>query len=388
MIGERIHAARKAQGLSLRALAERVGLSHEMIRRYERGEATPDGATLIKIADALERNLDYFFRPALLGEIKPAFRLKRKLPARQRAAILAQVQDWLERYLLIESILGLETRFEFPEGFPYPVRQMEDVEDAAVALRNTWQLGLDPIANLTELLEERGLRVGMLLGFEAFDGCAFEVEIGSHRQPVLMYAEGCPGDRQRVSIAHELGHLMLRVESDLDEEKVANRFAGAFLAPKPSVLREITELGNMLTLSELMRLKQKYGMSMQAWIHRLRELQLISKESASRTFKLFRERGWLKTEPGTPYPPESPRRFLSLVLAAYEEEVITTSRASELLNLSYHEFYNRYACLRGGSGVALCRGYKRAVRFKHSPHPNPLRTRGGSHSSSPVHGGG
>jgi len=385
MIGERIHAARKAQGLSLRALAERVGLSHEMIRRYERGEATPDGATLIKIADALERNLDYFFRPALLGEIKPAFRLKRKLPARQRAAILAQVQDWLERYLLIESILGLETRFEFPEGFPYPVRQMEDVEDAAVALRNTWQLGLDPIANLTELLEERGLRVGMLLGFEAFDGCAF---IGSHRQPVLMYAEGCPGDRQRFSIAHELGHLMLRVESDLDEEKVANRFAGAFLAPKPSVLREITELGNMLTLSELMRLKQKYGMSMQAWIHRLRELQLISKESASRTFKLFRERGWLKTEPGTPYPPESPRRFLSLVLAAYEEEVITTSRASELLNLSYHEFYNRYACLRGGSGVALCRGYKRAVRFKHSLHPNPLRTRGGSHSSSPVHGGG
>jgi transcriptional regulator with XRE-family HTH domain/plasmid maintenance system antidote protein VapI len=388
MIGERIHAARKAQGLSLRALAERVGLSHEMIRRYERGEATPDGATLIKIADALERNLDYFFRPALLGEIKPAFRLKRKLPARQRAAILAQVQDWLERYLLIESILGLETRFEFPEGFPYPVRQMEDVEDAAVALRNTWQLGLDPIANLTELLEERGLRVGMLSGFEAFDGCTFEVEIGSHRQPVLMYAEGCPGDRQRFSIAHELGHLMLRVESDLDEEKVANRFAGAFLAPKPSVLREITELGNMLTLSELMRLKQKYGMSMQAWIHRLRELQLISKESASRTFKLFRERGWLKTEPGTPYPPESPRRFLSLVLAAYEEEVITTSRASELLNLSYHEFYNRYACLRGGSGVALCRGYKRAVRFKHSPHPNPLRTRGGSHSSPPVHGGG
>jgi Zn-dependent peptidase ImmA (M78 family)/DNA-binding XRE family transcriptional regulator len=347
------------QGLSLRALANRVGLSHEMIHRYEQGKATPDGATLIKIADALERNLDYFFRPALVGEIKPAFRLKRKLPARQRAAILAQVQDWLERYILIEEILKLETRFEMPEGFPYPVRQIEDVEHAAVALRNTWQLGLDPIANLTELVEERGLRVGMLSGFEAFDGCAFEVEIGSHRQPVLVYAEGCPGDRQRFSIAHELGHLMLRLESDLDEEKIANRFAGAFLAPKPSVFREIAEMGSLLTLSELMRLKQKYGMSLQAWIHRLRELQLISKESASRAFKLFRERGWLKTEPGTPYPAESPRRFLSLVLAAYEEEAITTSRASALLNLSYHEFYNHYAHLHGGTGVALRRGYER-----------------------------
>ena len=29
-----------------------------------------------------------------------------------------------------------------------------------------------------------------------------------------------------------------------------------------------------------------------------------------------------------------------------------------------------------------------AVRFKHSPHPNPPRGRGGSRGSSPVHGGG
>jgi len=29
-----------------------------------------------------------------------------------------------------------------------------------------------------------------------------------------------------------------------------------------------------------------------------------------------------------------------------------------------------------------------AVRFKHSPHPNPPRERGGSRGSSPVHGGG
>jgi hypothetical protein len=29
-----------------------------------------------------------------------------------------------------------------------------------------------------------------------------------------------------------------------------------------------------------------------------------------------------------------------------------------------------------------------AVRFEHSPHPNPPRGRGGSRGSSPVHGGG
>jgi transcriptional regulator with XRE-family HTH domain len=359
MIGERIRAARKAQGLSLRALAERVGLSHEMIRRYEQGKAVPSASTLHKIADTLRCSPDYFLRPTLVGAIEPAFRLKRTLPARERAMIILQVRDWIERYLIIERILGLETRFEFPEGFPYPVRQMEDVEQAAIALRDAWQVGLAPIANLVALLEERGLRVGTLSGFEVFDGCAFEVEIGNHCQPVLVYAENSPGDRQRFSIAHELGHLVLRVEGNLNEEKVANRFAGAFLAPQPSVIRELAEMGSTLTLSELAHLKRKYGMSMQAWIYRLRELDLISKRGVARVFEMFREQGWLKTEPCEPYPTEAPRRFESLVLAAYEEEIITTSRTSELLSMRYSEFLNRYQHLRGGATIALRRGHKR-----------------------------
>jgi len=369
MIGERIRAARKAQGLSLRALAERVGLSHEMIRRYEQGKAVPSASTLHKIADALRCRSDYFLRPTLIGEIKPAFRLKRRLPASQRAMIILRVQDWLERYLIIERILGLDAPFEFPDGFPYPVRQMEDVEQAAIALRNSWQLGLDPIATLVELLEERGLRVGVISGVEAFDGCAFEVEVGDCRQPVLVYADNYPGDRQRFSTAHELGHLMLRVEGNLDEEKVANRFAGAFLAPQPSVIRELAAMGSTLTLSELAHLKQKYGMSMQAWVYRLRDLGVVSEWSASRVFAMFRERGWHKTEPGEPYPAESPRRFENLVLAAYEEEIITTSRASELLNMRYIEFLNRYQHLRGGASIALRRGHKRLDKSAQGWHP-------------------
>lgn len=359
MIGERIRAARKAQGLSLRALAERIGLSHEMIRRYEQGKATPSESALLALADALGRKPNYFLRPTLIGEIKPVSRLKRTLLASQRAMMILQVQDWLERYLIIERILGLNTRFEFPEGFPYPVRQMEDVEQAAVALRNAWQVGLDPIANLVELLEERGLRVGALSGFDGFDGCAFEVEVGDCRQPVLVYADNYPGDRQRFSIARELGHIMLRVEGNLNAEKVASCFAGAFLAPQPSVMRELAEMGSTLTLSELAHLKRKYGMSMQAWVYRLRNLDLISEWSASRVFKAFQECGWHETEPGEPYPAESPRRFENLVLAAYEEEVITTSRASELLNLRYIEFLNRYQHLRGGASIALRCRYKR-----------------------------
>lgn len=359
MIGERIRAARKAQSLSLRALAQRVGLSHEMVRRYERGEVVPNTAALLKIADALGRTPDYFLRPQQVGAITPVFCTTRKMPARQRSLLYAQVQDWLERCLAIEQILGITMRFNFPESFPRAVHTLDEAEQAALDLRDAWSLGLDPLANLTETLEERGIRVGAIQSLEVFDGCAFEVLVDESRQPLLVYAAGASGDRQRFSLAQALGRLMLRGENGLDEEKVANRFAGAFLAPAPSVRREVVAMDSWLTLSELHFLKWKYGMSMHAWIDRLRDLGYLSNESAAREFRRFRTKGWRTEEPGEPYPPEKPRRFENLVLAAYEEELITASRASELLNLPYSEFVNRYMHLQGGAAIALCRGHQR-----------------------------
>lgn len=44
MYPERLKRAREAAGLSLRALAEQVGISHAMIKKYE------DGALLILVS--------------------------------------------------------------------------------------------------------------------------------------------------------------------------------------------------------------------------------------------------------------------------------------------------------------------------------------------------
>ena len=52
MIGERLLRARKAAGLSLRALAEQVGVSQTAINKYEKGELTPSSGQLLKLAKA------------------------------------------------------------------------------------------------------------------------------------------------------------------------------------------------------------------------------------------------------------------------------------------------------------------------------------------------
>lgn len=66
MIGERLKRARTAAGLSMRGLAEQVGVSANMIKKYEHDESMPSSPVLIKLAQALKVRSEYFFAPPML----------------------------------------------------------------------------------------------------------------------------------------------------------------------------------------------------------------------------------------------------------------------------------------------------------------------------------
>jgi transcriptional regulator with XRE-family HTH domain len=66
-IGSRIAELRKQKELSQTDFAKTVGVSREMIGRYERNEVMPSIEVAKKIADALDVSLDY-----LAGESKQA----------------------------------------------------------------------------------------------------------------------------------------------------------------------------------------------------------------------------------------------------------------------------------------------------------------------------
>lgn len=61
-VGLRVNALRETQGLSLRALAERSGVSAPMLSQVERGETSPTIAVAAKIAAGLELSLSQLLR--------------------------------------------------------------------------------------------------------------------------------------------------------------------------------------------------------------------------------------------------------------------------------------------------------------------------------------
>lgn len=340
MIGQRLQRARATRGMSLRALGRAAGVSHAAIRKYERNETMPSSQVLLRLADALAVPVDSLLRPPAfeLTEAVFHFRDEHRLPPRVRHRLLIDVQAWWARYEEAATIYG-EMGGVGGGGLPdpYRVESWEDVERAAEALRAEWELGTAPVANLVSALEDRGIRVHLVRGHDGFNALSFHVP---GREPAMVVTRDAPGDRQRFSLAHEIGHLWLDVISDagIPVEAACHRFAAAFLAPRPAVTRELGERRTAIALQELAWLKARYGMSMQAWIRRCRELGIVEPQWADNTLRDFAACGWDRREPGSQVPVEEPSRLRRMALAAYEEGRITASRAAELLGIPLWEF--------------------------------------------------
>jgi Zn-dependent peptidase ImmA (M78 family)/DNA-binding XRE family transcriptional regulator len=329
-IEERIKLARNRAGLSLRAAAERVGVSHTAIAKYEKGEMAPSSGVLLKLAQALGVGLDYFFRQRTVELQEARFRKTSRCPKRELTRIQGEVTEYLERYLQVEEILGGPLPFDRPE-IAWTVEDLDDVERVAQDLRKAWQLGLDPLESLVTVLEDKGVRVCLVEGCDTFDGLAAWIEGGI---PVIAVRRDVSGDRQRFDLAHELGHLLLHLPPDWDEkqaERAAHRFAGAFLAPAPAARAELGAKRRDLDPHELYLLKQKYGLSMQAWVYRATDLGIIDARTAKAIWQRFTRRGWRRQEPGEAVDSETPQRMRQLVYRALAEGKISRSRALELL---------------------------------------------------------
>ena len=324
-IGQRIKQARKSSQLSLRDLAERAQISPMAISKYERDQDIPSSGVLLRLADALDVSIDFFFRQAAPEVQLQAYRKHASLGTKEQEAIQARIQEWLERYLDIE---GFFEGSLMPVTLPrYSIQSADAVEDAAERLRAEWELGLDPIENMIQLLENKGIKVGLVEGFDHFDACTFLIG----QTPVIVTKSNLPGDRQRFNLGHELGHLVLDIAEGLDVEKFCHRFVGALLAPAAAVRFELGEHRTKLDINELYLLKHKYGLSIQAWIFRAKDLGMISQPAFEQLFHRFRANYWHRQEPGNPYPPESPVRMEQLIYRAVVEDLISRSKAQELL---------------------------------------------------------
>lgn len=356
MIGQRLNLARRAAGLSLRELAEKIGnkVTAQAIGKYENDHMMPNSDVLTELAAGLGVTEEFLLSPGAV-ELEDAEFRKEITTSRSEATLEARVLASVERYLQIEDILAAESAaWHFPPEFPYLVRKVEDAELAARKLRQKWDLGSDPLPNLVEFLEEHGIKVVCLPLPEEISGMICWVRNSNgERIPVIALNEDHDGGRQRFSLGHELGHLILVFPDEFaekDREKFCNRFASAFLIPLDALVAKIGRHRRMLSLEELFALKPLFGVSAQAIIYRCKDLAIINPAAYGRLFAEFTKRGWRKKEP-MPLRPERPVRFARMCLRALAEDCISESKAAELLQVPIRQLDAKLLEIAGIGGV-------------------------------------
>lgn len=337
---QRLVNARKIRCMSQRELSNKLEgqVSPTAIEKYEKGLMMPSSSALILLSKALNMKLDYFFRPftVAIDTSKFEFRKSASMGAKKVESIKYMVGAEIEKYLEIEGILGNSTSF----SLDYSNILVEGEYEAkllARRLREDLNIGLDAIVSAVELLESCGVKIIEIDHDEKFSGTCNTAET----IPVIVINRNMTSERKRITIFHELGHLLMHCADGVDEEKMCNIFANEVLIPSDKFKSLLGDSRHDISLVELQAIQREYGISVDALMAKAAQLNIITnnrytsyykKKNALPTFKMSVEKSL--------YPIEQTNRFERLVYRALASEVISTSKAAALLEISVNEVRN------------------------------------------------
>jgi Zn-dependent peptidase ImmA (M78 family)/DNA-binding XRE family transcriptional regulator len=305
--------ARQARGLTQAELAREAGLSQAFISKAEAGQVELDGERLNRTAEVLRYPVSLLSLTAEVHSLVSTCGFHRKrtsLPVNKIKQVHASLDlARVQAEELLHDVSEPDVRLR---RIPLSSDGEVSPRDIARQVRAALGLAKGPIQDLTAAVEDAGVVVlSWDLGHRQGDAVSQWLE--GHRPIVLIYS-AAPGDRQRFSLAHELGHAVMHIEPVERQEEQADQFASELLMPG-QVIR--TELSN-LDMPALARLKGRWGVSMAALIRRARDLGAINDYRYKELNIELSKAGWRSREP-VEIPPEQPRLLADVVARLREK---------------------------------------------------------------------
>lgn len=345
LFAKRLKRARTMSNLSQDELVRKMHnrVSKNAISKYEKGIMMPSSEVLLAICNALNLKLDYFFKEDNVSIDNVEFRKASKLGKKQLDSINEIVIDQVSNYLDLELALDIQSEFHNPLS-DILIKTSEDVEFAAQKLAEHWNLGMNAFPNVIDLLEDKEVKVIEIDAPAEFDGFS---GFANGKYPVIVINNTFNVERLRLTALHELGHLLLKFDQGIEHkqiEKMCFQFSGALLIPRPTFLREFGGIRKHISISELVAIKESYGISVQAIMARAYTLGLITE----RNFIEFRK--WITNNRmekglGNYIGEENSKRYNQLVYRAVTQEVISMSKAASLSNMSLTQFRKAFIAI-------------------------------------------
>lgn len=277
---------RKMRGLTLDEVSERLNslVTKQAISKYERGLMQPSDTVMDALCRLYQASPDFLLerKPVTVSDF--SFRSKYPLSKKEEQRIVSEVKLRMEYYLALEHLLGATMDFKNPFS-NLAINSFDDVEKAAQLVRRKWNLGNDTIASVCRMLELAGIKVLELEMEEEVDGlCGW---INKKIPFIVLKKNKVTVERKRFTALHELAHILFPALDGMDskmKERMCHRFASAILLPVEVIEAYVGRCRSSLAISELTSLRNMYGVSVAAIVHRLKDLSVISTEYYNHVF--------------------------------------------------------------------------------------------------------
>lgn len=301
---------RSYRGLTISELSQEAGVSRQVVSAIENGASSPTRTTpaLSAMADTLGFPMDFFFSDQSVPE-KEALHFRKGAKVTERAISQARART----SLFARFAEGSRTLARF--SFKLPVARPSDpeaIEKAAESFRIAAGIGTDaPMVSAIRAAEASGVFVGTFSDAVPIDGFTH------FSSKLIMLNANAVWSRRRLSVLHEVGHLVLHGgETVPEQEEHANRFASAALCPRAPFWREFPRpVRRQFNWASLIAMKQRWGVSIQALVRRAFNLGLIDAAQFRTACIHISQIGWRTAEPAEQEPevPQLCRTFLEKI---------------------------------------------------------------------------
>ena len=330
--------AREARGYSQTALAHKLHSYKANISRLEHGDTITDEATLLAISEATNYPPHFFLQPGHILPVNLSYRKRKNVPAKLLTPIEAHI-NIIRRHVQFITRATVQTVKQLPL---YEVSEENTSENIAALLRKKWKVPAGTIDNLSRLLEEQHIIIS------SFDFDTDRVDSRSmltdDNYPVIFLNRNLLGDRQRFSLAFELGHLIMHtfcvVPHNRDINHEANVFAAEFLMPAKEIIKDFKD---GITLPLLGELKRKWKVSMIALLYRADDLGLLTPNQKRYLIQQFNDQKIRRREPQQlDVAKENPQQMQYLLNQFMKKNKLSLPQMAALLAIEITDYNNYY----------------------------------------------
>lgn len=342
--GQMVTLAREYRGITQAALAAATGVTQQAIQRLEAGITSAVGEdTVEKMASELSFPIQFFsLNEVRMGFGSSSYFYRKKVTTAAERNQISSIVNLVRIHLssMLKSV-------DAAGSIPLPRVLTADgstPENAANTVRAAWNLPDGPIRDLTNLIEKSGvIVVECPFGTRSIDGTSFWL---NGLPPLIFINDALPADRQRFTLAHELGHLVMHDSPHESMEDEADAFASELLMQDmPFRISVAQACSGKPTIGKLLQLKPYWKVAVSAMIMRIHRLGRITDSEKRSLFIMLANNKMLKNEP-QPFEKERPRFFKAIMdaaLAGFESKEIASKDVLYLFGQDFKHLYGALA---------------------------------------------